>query len=168
MEGPTVDGAGRHGLSQIQARESTEIPDEVYEKIKHELKKQKFHNWKKLDLRYMKSILKKLNLTKYYEHACYIICKLTALPPPRLDRETESKFKQMFEDIQIPFEKHCPPDRLNFLSYSYILHKFCLLLEKDEFIKYFPLLKSTDKLRAQDSIWEKICRDLRWEFHPSI
>lgn len=155
-------------LSQIQARESTEIPDKVYDLIKLELSKLKFTNLKKLTLKKIKSILKRLNLTKYYEHASYIICKLSNLPPPTLDRETEVKLRQMFEQIQIPFERHCPPDRLNFLSYSYILHKFCLLLEKDEFVKYFPLLKSADKLRAQDAIWEKICRDLKWAFHPSI
>ena len=32
----------------------------------------------------------------------------------------------------------------------------------------FPLLKSPEKLRAQDMIWEKICRELGWEFIPSI
>lgn len=34
--------------------------------------------------------------------------------------------------------------------------------------RFFPLLKSNDKLYAQDQIWKKICRDLQWEFIPSL
>ena len=33
----------------------------------------------------------------------------------------------------------------------------CQLLELDDFIKCFPLLKSRDKLRTQDQIWKQIC-----------
>ena len=35
-------------------------------------------------------------------------------------------------------------------------------------VQFFPLLKSTEKLYAQDQIWKKICKDLRWEFIPSV
>ena len=56
----------------------------------------------------------------------------------------------------------------NFLSYSYVLHKFCELLEFDNLLEYFPLLKSREKLHQQDLIWEKICKDLNWEFIPSL
>jgi hypothetical protein len=30
------------------------------------------------------------------------------------------------------------------------------------------LLKSRDKLKIQDKIWEKICEELDWPFYPSI
>jgi len=63
--------------------------------------------------------------------------------------------------------KYCPPNRQNFTSYPYILHKFCQLLEWDELLPCFPLLKSRDKLQEADSIWEKICGDLGWCFYPS-
>ena len=85
-----------------------------------------------------------------------------------LDRKTEEQFRNMFKDIQHPFQKHCPTDRKNFLSYSYVLHKFCELLELDHLLVYFPLLKSREKLQQQDYIWKKICHDLKWQFIPSI
>lgn len=116
----------------------------------------------------MKEILKKLSLTQYYEHTTHIISKITGIPPPTISREVEEQFRKMFKEIQIPFEKHIPKSRINFLSYSYVLHKFCELLELDEFISCFALLKSRDKLRQQDKIWEQICKELRWEFIPSI
>jgi hypothetical protein len=74
----------------------------------------------------------------------------------------------MFKDIQAPFEKHCPPERKNFLSYSYVLYKFCELLGEDEYLEYFPLLKSKEKLYNQDVLFRKICEELRWEFIPTI
>jgi hypothetical protein len=155
-------------LAQFQAKESTEIPDSVYEQIEAELKKERVVNYTELSLPYMKKILKKLNLTSYYEHRTHIISKLSCLPPPTISRDTEERIRLMFRQIQAPFEKHCPPDRLNFLSYSYVLHKFFELLELDELVDYFPLLKSRDKLRQQDKIWEKICEELKWQFIPSV
>ena len=116
----------------------------------------------------MKTILKKLRLHQYYEHIPHIISKITGNLPPTINRETEERLKSMFRDIQMPFARHCPKQRINFLSYSYVLNKMCQLLELDDFIKCFPLLKSRDKLRLQDKIWEKICEDNKWEYIPSI
>ena len=59
-------------------------------------------------------------------------------------------------------------ERKNFLSYSYVLFKFCELLGEDEYLQYFPLLKSKEKLYQQDLIWKKICTDLLWEFIPTV
>ncbi|AYV82001.1 MAG: late transcription factor VLTF3-like protein [Homavirus sp.] len=155
-------------LSQFQAKESTEIPKEIYDLILTELHKQKFYDLKRLTLPQMKKILKKLGITQQYEHTTHIISKLSGLPPPTINRETEEELRKMFKMIQLPFEKHCPKARINFLSYSYVLHKFCQLLELDDFIKCFPLLKSREKLRQQDKIWQAICRELKWQFIPSI
>jgi len=68
----------------------------------------------------------------------------------------------------VPFLRHAPQERKNFLSYSYVLHKFMQLLEKDQYLESFPLLKSREKLHQQDVIWQKICEDLWWAFYKSI
>lgn len=160
-------------LSQFQAKESTDIPVEVYKKIIEELHKNKIYDFKKLarpklKLQFIKKILKKLNYQQYYEHTTYIISKLSKTPPPSINREIEEKFRQMFRQIQIPFENNCPKNRINFLSYSYVLYKFCELLELDDLKNCFTLLKSREKLRQQDKIWKGICSDLKWEYIPSI
>ena len=80
----------------------------------------------------------------------------------------EERLRIMFKDIQKPFDDNCPEDRKNFLSYSYVLYKFCELLDEDQYLQYFPLLKSKSKLYAQDQIWKKICDTLRWEYIPTI
>ena len=85
-----------------------------------------------------------------------------------MKREDEEKLRHMFKEIQPSFQKHRPEDRSNFLSYSFILYKFCELLELDEFLSCFPLLKNRDKLYMQDKIWQKICLDMDWEFIRTI
>ena len=80
----------------------------------------------------------------------------------------EEKLRFMFKEIQNPFELHCPKNRKNFLSYSYVIHKFIQLLDMDEYLIHFPLLKSREKLYQQDKIWKNICKELNWEFINSI
>ena len=155
-------------LAQFQAKESTDIPADVYEKILEELKKERIINMCELTPVKLREILKKLKKNKYYEHVPHIINKLNGQPPPIMTRETEEELRRMFKEIQIPFHKHCPKARKNFLSYSYVLHKFVQLLELDEFLPCFMLLKSREKLHQQDQIWKKICEELSWEFIPSV
>lgn len=155
-------------LSQFQAKESIEIPNEDIVLIKNELIKLHINTLNYTDIDRVKKILKSLKLNKYYEHIVYIISKITCKAAPTFTRETEDKLKKMFDQIQEPFDRHCPKDRINFLSYSYVFHKFIELLEMHDYVKCFPLLKSRTKLRYQDEIWKKICIDCNWKYYPSV
>jgi DNA-directed RNA polymerase subunit RPC12/RpoP len=154
-------------LAQFQAKESTEIPEEVFESIQNQIRKERLQP-SSLNRSKIREILKKLKYNSYYEHVPHILSRLNGHTAPVMDRDTEEKLRFLFKEIQPSFQKHCPPDRSNFLSYSYVLYKLCELLELDHFLPCFPLLKNRDKLYAQDKIWEKICKDLRWEFIKSI
>ena len=155
-------------LAQFQAKETTEIPQEIFELIQTELKKERIIDTAKLKPSKLREILKKLKLSKYYEHVAHIMNRLNGVQAPVLSREVEDKLRFMFREIQPSFIKHCPKGRSNFLSYSYVLYKFCQLLELDEFLPCFPLLKSREKLYMQDKIWQCICEDMGWEFIKSI
>jgi hypothetical protein len=155
-------------LNQIQGKETTDIPEEVFDKIMLELKKQRINNIKDINRSKIKEILKKLKINKYYEHIPYILNRITGIPNPNLTPELEEKLRNMFKEIQVPFLKHSPLVRKNFLSYSYVIHKFIQILGKDEYLRYFPLLKSREKLHQQEEIWKKICIDLKWKFSRSI
>ena len=156
-----------NGISQIQGKETTEISTDIYDRILLELKKQKLTNMAELDIKKIKEVLKTLELNKYYEHIPHILNKLTNLPVPHFEPELEDKLRNMFRMIQPSFLKHAPPTRKNFLSYSYVLHKFMQLLGRDEYLENFQLLKSREKLHEQDQIFKKICNELNWEFIPS-
>ena len=133
-----------------------------------EIRKQKITNMASLTQQKIKEFLKKLKINKYYEHIPYILHRITGIPEPHLPDDLEDQLCNMFKEIQVPFLKFSPKNRKNFLSYSYVLHKFIQLLGKDEHLRHFPLLKSRDKLSQQEEIWKKICNDLGWEFIPSI
>jgi hypothetical protein len=155
-------------LNQIQALESTDIPEEIYERIWEEIKKERIDDLSKLNYKKIRDYLKKLRLNKYYEHIPHILFKLNGLPAPKLTNEVVEVLRAMFREIQGPFNEICPPDRKNFLSYSYTLHKFVELLGLDEYKLLFPLLKSREKLHQQDIMWKKICEKVGWEFIKSI
>jgi hypothetical protein len=155
-------------LAQFQAKESTEIPEDVFQAILEELKKERIVSVEDIKQVKIREILKKLKCTNFYEHVPYILNRINGKTAPVMSREVEEKLRFMFKEIQSSFVKHCPKTRSNFLSYSYVLYKFCELLELDDYLQCFPLLKNRDKLYNQDKIWERICTDLRWQFIRSI
>ena len=158
----------REWCNQVQGKESTDIPNDIFEKILNEIKKEKIMDTKRITYSKMREILKRLRINKYYEHINYIINRINGIPTPQFSAELEEKLCSMFKDIQGPFLKHCPKDRKNFLSYSYVLYKFFQILGLNEYLKFFPLLKSREKLYVQDQIWKKICEDLNYKIIPSL
>ena len=155
-------------LAQFQAKESTEIPDEVYDKIIAEIKRERVTKLEKLDTKKIRQYLKKIKLNKYYDHAAHILYQINGIPPPSMSKELEEKLRLMFKEIQAPFLEVCPKSRKNFLNYSYVLHKFVELLSLDEYKVFFPLLKDREKLHQTDMIWKDICNILGWHFIKSI
>ena len=155
-------------LSQFQGKESTEVPQEVLDKLFLEIKKERINNLALLKPIKIKEYLKKLKLNKYYEHIPQILFRITGIPPPNFSKQQEEKLRLMFKEIQSPWREECPKGRKNFLSYDYVLYKFMELLEIDDYKEYFPLLKDRDKRYATDKIWKGICRRLRWQFIKSI
>ena len=155
-------------VNQFQAKESTTVPPELIEQLREELRKRRVKNTSEITHRKVREMLKKIHMNKYYEHAPYITTILNGVQPPTMPQALEDRLRLMFGQIQKPFENHCPGDRKNFLSYSFVLYKFCELLGEDEYLPCFPLLKSKDKLYRQDQIWKLICTDLRWEFIPTV
>lgn len=155
-------------INSSEGKEHATIPDAVFGTILTELKKQKITNMVDVTKEQVKAILKKTHLSKYYEHCSYIVSQLSGKPTEPFPPALVQQFIKMFVQVQPPFIKHAPPDRKNFLSYNYVLYKFCELLERDEYLDRFSLLKSGDKLSGQDKIWRKICEELGWQYIPTI
>jgi hypothetical protein len=162
-------------LRRFQNKEARAIPQDVLDKVILEAKKERINDLNALTEEKVKRYLKKLNLNDYYDNVIGIINRLNGRPPFTLTQEIEEKIKKMFQQIQEPYEKFKPPSRKNFLSYSYTLCKFFQILNLHEFARYFPLLKSNDKLRQQDDIFKKIVghmseidKTTKWVFYPSV
>jgi predicted RNA-binding Zn-ribbon protein involved in translation (DUF1610 family) len=158
----------REWINQFQAKQSPEIPEQIFIDIVKEINKNRILDLSKLNKKNLKLILKKLGYNIYYEHASFIIHQLNNLPPPKITRDMERIFLSMFLKIQEPWEKYKKPNRKNFLSYSYVLRKFCELLELDHLLEYFQLHKDIDKVLENDILWQKICKELNWEYISTI
>lgn len=158
-------------IAQFQAKEQTDIPQEVFEKLEKEFEIERIQNYDNLCYKLVKRKLRILQMENMYEHIPYIIHKFNGKPPPVLTLEQEQKFRKMFKQIQGPFErcKHLArKNRKNFLSYHYVFYKFAELLELDHLLQYFRLLQSREKLFSQDKVWQAICEIMEWEFIPSL
>jgi hypothetical protein len=156
----------REILAQFQAKETTQIPDEVIENIIQQIKKERI-DLSQMTNRRTKEILKKLGYNKYYEHIPFIKDKL-GIKPPLMSSELENTLCNLFMDIQGPYAKFCPDDRVNFLNYYYTVYKLCELLNQHHFLPYFPMLKDREKRIEQDVIWKNICEELGWEYIPTV
>lgn len=155
-------------LTQYQARETTEIPQEVLDGIYGEIKKERITNMCNITIEKVRGFLKKLGMNKYYENVPHIIQRLNGLETPRLNPQTEEKLRSMFRQIQDIFPLVCPNTRTNFLSYAYLLRKLLELLGEHQHKQYFRLHKSREKIYNHDKIWEKICKILNWEYIKTV
>ena len=153
-------------LAQFQGKETTQIPIEVIENIKIQIKKERIELYLITNEK-TKEILKKLGYNKYYEHIPFIKDKL-GIKPPIMSQELEEILCNLFIELQAPYSKYCPDDRVNFLNYYYTAYKLCELLGEHHYLSHFPMLKDREKRIEQDDIWKRICEELDWEFIPTI
>ena len=154
-------------LSQFQAKETTQIPEEVINAIRARIKKERIKDMKLINYDKMRDILRKLGFNKYFEHIQYIN-SLFGIKPPIMNEELHETLCVLFIEIQKPWAMHCPANRTNFFNYTYTLYQLCVLLDQTQYLPYIPLLKDIEKQRAQDQIWQKVCQTLGWLYIPSI
>jgi hypothetical protein len=153
-------------LAQFQGKETTQIPPDVIENIKLQIKKERIEIATISNIK-TKEVLKKLGYNKYYEHIPFIKDKL-GIKPPIMSPELEETLCNLFIELQSPYSKYCPDDRVNFLNYYYTAYKLCELLGEEKYLDFFPMLKDKEKRIEQDVIWKKICEELDWEFIHTI
>ncbi len=161
-------------LNQYQAKQTTKIPQTIYDIVKKEMKKNLF-DVSDITPEIIQDILKKYKKDMFYEHHYLIFSHITNTPPPSLSREEEDEIKKMFKMTEKPFKLYKPKARDNYLNYSYVLHKLFLIKSKIDSnpkmainAQYFKLLKSRDKLKKQDTTWKMICKYNNWPFQSSF
>lgn len=154
-------------LSQFQAKETTQIPEEVIDNIRARIKKERILDTKELNYDKMREILRKLNYNKYFEHIQYIN-SIFGVKPPIMNEELHETLCVLFIEIQKPWAVHCPPTRTNFFNYTYTLHQLCVLLDQTQYLPFIPMMKDREKQLEQDMIWKKVCNYLEWAYFPTV
>ena len=155
-------------LSQFQAKETTQIPENVIQNIRNRIKKERISNIsEEINYDKMREILRKLGYNKYFEHIQYIN-SIFGIHPPVMCEELHETLCVLFIEIQQPWAIHCPANRTNFFNYTYTLYQLCVLLDQTQYLPYIPLMKDRDKQIEQDQIWFKVCKDLDWVYYPTV
>ena len=154
-------------LSQFQAKETTQIPEEVIDAIKARIKKERITDMSVINYDKMREILRKLGFNKYFEHIQYIN-SLFGVKPPVMNEELHETLCVLFIEIQKPWAIHCPPNRTNFFNYTYTLYQLCVLLDQTQYLPFIPMMKDREKQLEQDMIWKKVCNDLDWEYFATV
>ena len=155
-------------LSQFQAKETTQIPPDVMDKIRKRIKKERIQDLAtEINYEKMREILKKLGFNRYFEHIQYIN-SILGINPPMMSDELQDTLCILFIEIQEPWAIHCPAYRTNFFNCTYTLFQLCVLLDQTQYLPYIPMMKDREKQLEQDMVWKKVCETLDWEFVATV
>ena len=149
-------------ISQLLLQESA-IPDEDFLQIAERLL-DGTHTVINKDV--IRSVLRSLNMQLYIEKWLGIIQRITGIEPPKPGARLLEMLDTAFTELQQPFKHFKVEGRKNFLNYNYV---FCRLFQRlgcTQFCMFFPLIKSRQKLRLLDEMWENMVKSLRWEVKP--
>jgi hypothetical protein len=152
----------------LEGNERTEIPHAVVHKL---LELCNVHNINpkqtpdRLTYQVVRGFLGSSGYSGRFENIPKIIGLLTGISPKAFAVNQKQQLYDIFEEIQEPFQLY-KGKRKNLLSYSYITYKFCELLGYTQFLPLLQLL-ATRNLMEADSIWEKICCDLKYQYIPT-
>lgn len=155
----------REKLLQIQGAQRALVPQDVIDAVRAEAQKYRLEQPTMAQVRRM---LRDLGLHKYYEQCMAILAQGFQMECPQLNHMQMELIQRRFNEIEVPFEKHKPKGRQNMTSYNFVLHKICELLGYDNLLPFLPMLKSRQKLQEADMLWRKICKELNWQYVPTL
>ena len=143
---------------QVQGKENVTIPQELMLLIIMDLHKERIYDFSTVTMEKVFSILKKHRVTKYYSHVRRIWIELTGHPGPHIEDEHMDMLKDMFNKIQVPFEKY-KGKRKSMIYYHYVCYKIFEMLQLYQYLPLFRFMKGDPKIKQADKIWEKVCND---------
>lgn len=145
-------------LNQYENNKIIDIPPMVLENINQEMINRKINKCD-LDMLQLRRILKKLCYRKYCEYSLQILCYFNGTVLPTIKEDHKMKIIKVFEKIVNSYSYCCPPNRLSFFNYNYVLHRICELINLNEYLILFPLpyKKGTPKMIQNDLIWKNLC-----------
>jgi len=114
----------------------------------------------------VRAVLRSLNMQLYIEKWLQIIYRCTRIAPPIPGNLLVHKLDEMFQLLQEPFDCFRVEKCKNFLNYNYVFCRLFQRLNCTQFCMFFPLIKSKQKLKQLDDMWNSMAATLRWEITP--
>lgn len=153
-------------IDRIQAKESTEIPEKIIQKIKNRLFRDKIYV-ENITCKTIREYLKEIKQTIYNNHIPLIKKILTGKEPPQFsDYELKLIYVYFGRVVQI-YNKTKPDNKPNCPYHPFFIYKIIEQIlnkptdgdRRNEILSYIHL-QSRDTLIGNDIIWQPICEQI--------
>ena len=141
------------------------VPDDVMETIRDEIHDETniLYNYTILiTIPILECILKSNELTMYKDSIYFIFFKLSGGSFPHITTKEYNLALNMFNVVSSIYDKYRPKGRKSFLNYSFVLKKPLIMLEKVEYAKCIPQLKTPSKQNELERVWKLTTKDPEW------
>jgi hypothetical protein len=152
-------------VERIQARETTDIPDTVIQKIKNCIIRDKIKNKNQITCNQIRNYLRSVHNSKYNEHVPLIRKLITGISPPQLTDYEMQLIHIYFDKVIHIFDEIKPPEKTNCPYHPYFIYK---IIEQiiDNTIRRLKILacihlQSRETLVHNDRLWKPICEKIR-------
>ena len=141
------------------------VPDDITETIRDEIRNETniLYNYTiPITIPILECILKRNELTMCKDSIYFIFFKLSGGSFPHITTKEYNLALNVFNVVSSIYDKYKPKGRKSFLNYSFILKELLIMLEKVEYAKCIPQLKTHSKQKELERIWDLITNDPEW------
>ena len=141
------------------------VPDDVMEAIRNEIHDETniLYNYTiPLLIPIPECILKRNELMIYMDSIYFIFFKMSGKSFPHITTKEYNTILNAFNIISSIYDKYKPKGRKSFLNYRFVLKKLLIMLEKVEYPRCIPPLKTRSKQNELERVWELITKDPEW------
>ena len=134
------------------------VPDDIMETIRDEIHDETnmLYNYTiPIMIPILEYILKRNELTMYKDSIHFIFFKLSGGSFPHITTKEYNTILSVFNVVSSIYDKYRPKGRKSILNYSFILKKLLIMLEKVEYAKCIPQLKTHSKQKELERVWEQ-------------
>ena len=114
----------------------------------------------------IRQALHQMRQSRYVEKWIAIQCELTGQPPPSPPHESVEQMRFFFNLIEQAFNVYKPKGRKSMLNYNFLFVRVLQYLDEPRYFRFFPLLKSKNKIRAIDACWRNMAAWMGWRYIP--
>jgi hypothetical protein len=166
----------RDTINQYQGKQNKHIPDSVYDSLEKILEAHglvnvnetdKIKKYEKVSKQHIRTFLKEIEKSKYYEDTQLIYSQITGKSKPDISKYEKVLYEDFDKLVKVFISlKNSSCERKNFLNSHYVLRQ--LLLKQGVRVSHDDLntLKTQSRLREHDEIYKQCCEILNWKFNP--
>ena len=138
------------------------VPDNVMEMIRdeiHDVTNILYNFDIPLTIPILECILKRNELMTCKGSLYHIYFKLSGKSFPHITTKEYNSILNAFDVVSSIYDKYKPKGRKSFLNYHFVLKKLLIMVEKVEYAKCIPPLKTRSKQNELERVWDLITKD---------